>query len=297
MLKSINVLWIALLSFPLLFTGCQQQEDTPAPAPKPAAPLLMKIFKNGAVAREFIYEGTRPVKALSYVNQSVYRTESISYNAAGNVSLIAVRSTNPHVEEDQTYVYNADGLVTKVEFRAFNNIRQSGEATLTPGELFAYTTYEYNSNKELIQSTDYAKYPTSPDWTETADFAKPVYYMTYQYDAAGNAVKKTGHLPQPLLVEDGDAMIDESTYTYDTQKNPYYYSALLEGAIFNPRVSKHNVMTRRTTCNHPAWDGYRWDFTTEYDANGFPAKRTWVEGGGFLGAERTTVYTYEYASR
>ncbi len=301
MLKRINVVCIALLALPLLFTSCQQgqtPEPAPAPAPEPA-PLLVKISRNGALFREFVYESTRPVKALTYNNQSVIKTETISYNAAGNVSLIAVRSAfNPSLEEDQTYIYNADGLVTKVELRAVNNARkwQSGDVTLTTGELFAYTTYEYNNNKELIQSTDYVKYPTSTDWTETANFAKPIYYMTYQYDAAGNAVKKTGHTLQPLLTESGEDMIDESTYTYDTQKNPYYYSALLEGAIFNPRVSKHNVLTRRTTCNHPAWDGYRWDFTSEYDANGLPTKRTLVEGGAFLEADRTIVYTYEYAS-
>jgi hypothetical protein len=35
----------------------------------------------------------------------------------------------------------------------------------------------------------------------------------------------------------------------------------------------------------------------EYDANGFPTKRTLVEGGGYLSAERTNVFTYEYAMR
>jgi hypothetical protein len=296
MLRRINVLFNALLVLPLLLTSCQPEE----PAPVPASPYLTKIFKNGAISREIVYDGTRPVKTLSYHNDQVIRTETISYNAAGNVSLISVRSTtNPHAEEDQTFIYNGDGLVTKLELRAANNVRylRSGEGTMTTGELFAYTTYEYNSKKELIKSSDYVKYPPSSDWPETADFAQPIYYMTYEYDAAGNPVKKTGHTPHPLLMENGEEMIETSTFTYDTQKNPYFYSALSEGAIFNPRVSKHNVLTKRTTSNHPGLDGYHFDFTCEYDANGFPTKRTMVEGGAYLEENRTVVYTYEYQTR
>ncbi|HEX8529716.1 MAG TPA: hypothetical protein VF646_06820, partial [Cytophagales bacterium] len=175
MLRRIDVACIALLVLPLLFTGCQPQESTPeptpeptpapTPAPAPTTPFLSKVYKNGLIFREYAYEGTRPVKVTDYTEKGVFLKEgTLSYDAAGRVTRISVRSaTAPAREEDQTFRYNADGLLTKVEFTAVNNTRQrpSGEATLATGELFAYTAFEYNANKELTKSAEFVKYSIS----------------------------------------------------------------------------------------------------------------------------------------
>lgn len=303
MLRSIHISFVALLALPLLFTGCQPQESTPeptpAPAPAPLAPFLSKVYKNGLIFREYAYEGTRPVKVTDYTEKGAFLKEgTMSYNAAGQVTRISVRSAAfPAREEDQTFAYNADGLLTKVEFTAVNNARprQSGEANLVPGEMFAYTAFEYNASKELTRSADFVKYSTSEDWPEIANFASPVYYMTYAYDAAGNAVEKTAHNVLPGSSEPTE-YVDVYTFTYDTQKNPYFYSYLLDEGTPNPRITKHNMLTRRTTSNGPM-EGHYYNATSEYNAEGFPTKRTLVEGGGYLSAERTIVYTYTYEMR
>lgn len=305
MLRSIHISFVALLALPLLFTSCQPQESTPeptpapAPAPAPLAPFLSKLYKNGLIFREYTYEGTRPVKVTDYTEKGAFLKEgTMSYNAAGQVTRISVRSAAfPAREEDQTFTYNADGLLTKVELTAVNNARprQSGEANLVPGEMFAYTAFEYNANKELTKSADFVKYSTSEDWPEIANFASPVYYMTYAYDAAGNAVEKTAHNVLPGSSEPTE-YVDVYTFTYDTQKNPYFYSYLLDEGTPNPRITKHNMLTRRTTSNGPM-EGHYYNATSEYNAEGFPTKRTLVEGGGYLSAERTIVYTYTYEMR
>ncbi|MBD0254185.1 MAG: hypothetical protein ICV83_00585 [Cytophagales bacterium] len=316
MLRRINVACIALLALPLLFTGCQPQESTPEPTPDPTpapvtpaptpapvlTPFLSKLYKNGLIFRDYTYEGTRPVKVTDYTEKGAFLKEgTMSYDASGRVTRISVRSAAfPGREEDQTFVYNADGLLTKVEFTAVNNARprQSGEANLVPGEMFAYTTFEYNANKELIKSADFVKYSTSEEWPEVANFAAPIYYMTYAYDAAGNAVKKTAHNVLMPSGEPGDPTeyVDVHTFTYDTQKNPYFYSYLLDEGTPNPRITRHNMLSRRTTSNGPM-EGHYYDCTSEYNAAGFPTKRTLVEGGGYLSAQRTLVYTYEYEMR
>ncbi len=153
MLRRINVACIALLALPLLFTGCQPQESTPeptpeptpaptpAPVPAPTTPFLSKLYKNGLVFREYTYEGTRPVKVTDYTDKgALLKAGTLSYDAAGRVTRISVRSAAfPAREEDQTFLYNADGLLTKVEFTAVNDarMRPSGEAKLVSGELFA----------------------------------------------------------------------------------------------------------------------------------------------------------------
>jgi hypothetical protein len=303
MLRKINVAWIALVALPLLFTGCQSEEQTPtpepAPAPAPLTPFLSKIFKNGVILREYTYEGTRPVKVIDYTNKAVvFKTGTMSYDAAGRLTRISVRSAAfPSEEEDQTYTYNADGLLAKVEFTAVNNARtrRTGEVNLVSGETFQYSSFEYDAKKMLIKSADFAKYNWLEDGAVSTGFTTPYYYTTHEYDASGNAVKKTSH---SVLTPGFDVpeFVDVHTFTYDTQKNPYFYSYLLDEGTPNPRITKHNMLTRRTTSNGPM-DGHHYDCTIEYDANGFPTKKTYLEGGGYLSADRTIVYTYEYEMR
>lgn len=304
MLRKINVSWIALLSLPFLFTGCQPEQQTPtpepAPAPAPLTPYLSKVYKNGLLSQEYTYEGPRPVKITDYNDKGeVLKTATLSYDGMGKVTLTSVRSAaSPHQEEDQTFTYNSEGMVTKVEYTAVNNARQRqpGEANLVAGEMFAFTVFDYNARKELTQSSNFVKYSRSVDWPEANNFAVPIYYMTYEYDADGNPVKKTGHSILPPGFEP-QQYIDEHTYTYDTQKNPYYHSFLFEEGVPNPRFTKHNILTRRSNGDNPFWKGHRQDYTNEYNADGLPVKRTLVEGGGHLKADRTIVYSYTYEMR
>ncbi len=306
MLRKINVAWIALLALPLLLTGCQSEEQTPtpepAPEPAPLAPYLSKMYKNGLLSREYTYEGPRPVRITDYNDKGeLLKTATLTYDGTGKVTLTSVRSAAfPHQEEDRAFTYNSEGLVTKVEYTAVNNARyrQSGEGNLVAGEMFAYTTFEYNTRKELTKSSNFVKYSTSIDWPEANNFAVPIYYMTYEYDAAGNPVKRTGHSILPPGFEPQE-FIEEHTYTFDTQKNPQFYSFLFEEGVPNPRFTKHNVLTRRSGGDHPFWSGHHQDYIHEYNADGFPTKSTLAEGGGHLSrtGDRTIVYTYEYGMR
>lgn len=293
MKKNFNFLFAALL-LSLLFTGCQPEDKAPS------NPYLSKIYNsNGVLSREYTYEGVRPMKETQYNTTSgqVSTTRAISYNASGKVSLIMVRSPlDATIEEDQTFIYDAGGKLTKIEYTAVNNarLRKSGEANLLPGEMFAYTAFEYNASQELIKTSDFQKYSTSPeDWPEVSNFGIPVSYMVYEYGADGNAAKKTLHNAIPHTA---DTFFEEYTYTYDTQKNPFFYSALFDEATPNPRIARNNTLTRRTVSNLPANNGQRIDFTFEYNAEGFPVKRTMVESGGRSG-DRTVVHTYEYQMR
>jgi hypothetical protein len=62
MLKKANALYIALLAFPLIFTGCQPQEPAPvsvpepmpAPEPAPTSPYLTKVYKDGSLSKEYV---------------------------------------------------------------------------------------------------------------------------------------------------------------------------------------------------------------------------------------------------
>jgi hypothetical protein len=314
MLRRINVACIALLVLPLLFTSCQPQESTPEPTPAPTpapeptpaplTPYLSKVYKDGLLIREYVYEGIRPSKTMDYNSKGeLLKTATPTYDATGRVTLIKVRSAvAPALEEDQTFTYNADGLLAKVEYTAVNDVRprRSGEANLAVGELFAYMTFEYNASKALIKSSDFIKYNwrsvEGEDEVSAPEFTKPAYYTIYEYDADGNAVKKTFHLSLSSWPDVSDEIVDVHTFTYDTQKNPYFYSYLFDEGVPNPRITKHNMITRRTTSNGPM-DGHRYDCTTEYSIAGFPTKRTLVEGGGYLSAERILVYTYEYEMR
>jgi hypothetical protein len=258
------------------------------------------VYKNGLLFREYTYEGARPVRITDYNDsQQTLKTATLSYDAAGQVTLISVRSAAfPRQEEDQTFTYNGNGLVTKVAYTAVNNarLRQSGDTNLVAGETFAYTTFEYNTRNELAKSSNFVKYSTSPDWPEAADFGTPIYYMTYDYDAAGNPTRKAGHSILPPGFEPQE-LYEEHMYTYDTQKNPYFHSFLFDEGVPNPRFTRHNILTRRSSGDHPFWTGHHQDYTHEYDAQGFPTKSTLVEGGGYLKADRTIVYTYAYEMR
>jgi hypothetical protein len=142
----------ALLVLPLLFTGCQPQESTPEPTPAPTpapeptpaplTPYLSKVYRNGLMTREYAYEGLRPSKVMDYNSKGeLLKTATPTYDATGRVTLIKVRSAvAPALEEDQTFTYNADGLLAKVEYTAVNDVRPrySGEGNLVLGELFAY---------------------------------------------------------------------------------------------------------------------------------------------------------------
>ena len=119
MLRRTKVAFIALLVFPLLFTGCQPESPTPQPAPEPAplTPYLSKVYGNGLLTREYAYEGLRPSKVMDYNSKGeLLKTATTTYDATGRVTLIKVRSAAfPALEEDQTFTYNAEGLLAKVE--------------------------------------------------------------------------------------------------------------------------------------------------------------------------------------
>jgi len=197
--------------------------------------------------------------------------------------------------EDRVYHYTPDGLLEKVSQLATVTTKLSIDypVSLRIGEEFAYTRYEYNAQKQLVKSSRFVKYSNSEEYNVYDNFATPDFYVTYQYDANGNAISRSYH----NIGYNEEVFKSEAQLTFDNKKNPLFYSFLFDDDIAIANAPKNNITSWRERFNFGELSDLHRDYTYEYDSTGFPVKRTMVEAGGYINTPKTTVQTYTYQMR
>jgi len=163
----------------------------------------------------------------------------------------------------QAFTYDSNGLLSKT-FTSYYN----GNTV----EYSSYTTYEYNASKSLVKKSFF-------EGKEGAA-ATAKSFTTYEVLPNGNY----GQEKQFVLNSKGEAeLFSTTTYSYDTNKNPFY-------AFAEPgKASSPNNMIASATEVQGSKKTYNYKYAYEYDAQGLPVSQTTTTPNG---KNETFAYLY-----
>jgi len=164
---------------------------------------------------------------------------------------------------EQAFTYDSNGLLNKKFTSYFNG--NSAEYT-------AYATYQYNADKKLIKQSFFE------GKEGTAAVAKS--FTQYEVLPNGNCGQEKQFV---LNSKDEAVLFSTTTYSYDTNKNPFY-------AFAEPgKASSPNNLIASTTEVQGSKKTYNYKYTYDYDEQGFPVSQTVTTPNG---KNETFAYLY-----
>lgn len=244
-------LMFVFLAFGLAFSACKKNDDVIEPAHKN---LVTKITSDGAVPADrliytYTYDASNRMTTFAFTSNPYNPPRNYTFTYNTNGSLAEYFESIGHYKGK--YTYNADGTVaTKKEYSV------SG-ATETLNDSYTYT---YTAG---IVTENYVSVSTGNGFRQE-----------YKYDANGNNTEIKSYTTTPA--NPAGTFAGTSTYgNYDAQNNP---NSSYPSAFIFPGSAKNNFrsLVYSTGGNNT--------YTYEYNADGYPTKRT----------AGTNVSVYEY---
>lgn len=243
----------------LLTTACKKKDNPP---PTPPAP-----------------QKTRVVKADFSAVAGVY---TYTYNAAGNIATETFTSTTTGNPSRVITFTNYDLLGRITEY-----VTDFNDVSITDSK----SIISYNSNGK-IERLVYFDFPSGVSAGYTAMEYTGLKVIVKRYSLANAFLGSTEY----TLTSDGNNIAEQKNYnaanvlqattTFSNYDNKNTYESLLPAGYFTVPVSKNNFQTLSRT-NNVTGAVTTFTATFEYNADGYPTKRTFGSG----------VSTYEYTKQ
>lgn len=252
-------------------SACEQNEQesvSPSSMLLQAQGQISHVMLDSAEVTSYNFAG----KQLSQVNHynketgELESSEKYERDPKGKVLKAATYTADGHtLLAQQAFTYDTNSLLNKTFTSYFNG---------NTVEYSAYATYEYNTDKKLVKKSFF-------EGTEgTAATAKS--FTQYEVLPNGNY----GQEKQYVLNSKGEAVLfSTTTYSYDTNKNPFY-------AFAEPgKTSSPNNLIASTTEVHGSKKTYNYKYNYDYDAQGLPVSQTATTPNG-----KSDTFTYLYSN-
>jgi hypothetical protein len=174
-----------LCFFFLFFMSCNQNLDTPVDSTPDTGLLLSKVFADGMLVNEYLYDSNNNLIELkTFHEDSLIQTESYGYN---DDNRLLNRYHDGFVD---TYSYNKEGLLI--------GLSSYYAATDKTWE----ETYTYDSQKKIEVGKKYFN-------------GEKIANISYKYDKNGNTVKHKEYYTS------GDFLVSEYRFSFDSKISPF----------------------------------------------------------------------------
>jgi hypothetical protein len=251
----------AFISFSvIIITSCKKKDNPAAPPPTPQKIRLVKAdFTSVAGVFTYNYNSSGFITSENFTGTTTgnpSRTITYSnYDIQGRVTEYIVDINDPSYADSKTVIsYNSNG---KPERFIYINLPSGTNA--------GYTTLEYSGLKVFVKN--YSATNTLQNTTE------------YTYTTDGNNVAES------KVFNAAGVLISTTAYSnYDTKNT---YELLLPFGTLSAPLSKNNFLAFSRTV-HSTGAVTNVTVTFEYNADGYPTKRTLSSG---------PVSTYEYSKQ
>ncbi|XVJ66043.1 MAG: hypothetical protein HEQ40_07740 [Lacibacter sp.] len=252
---------IAFISFSVIIvTSCKKKDNPAAPAPAPQKTRLVKAdFTSVAGVFAYTYNSNGHIASENFTATTTgnfSRTVTYSnYDLQGRVTEYTVDINDPAFVDSKTVIsYSSNGRPER--FIYFD---------LPSGANAGFTTFEYSGLKVIVKR--YSSTNTLQGTTE------------YTYTTDGN------NLAEMKVFNAAGVLISTTAYSnYDTKNT---YESLLPAGSLSAPLSKNNFQALSRTV-HSTGAVTNFTVTFEYNADGYPTKRTLSSGA---------VSTYEYTKQ
>ena len=237
-MKTFRITILSLCTSTLLFFVACEKEPLNVRPPSTDF-LISKIFKEGKLYQEYIYNDNKNlIRVNYYYDDSVYHFEAYKYNSEG-------RAIKKEYSDDyyETYEYDESGRFLKLNSH-YND-----------STIYSVTEFTYNPEGQIEKGLVTARGRDSWD-------------INYTYDSRGNILTR---IEGP---EQGSQFaLSSSEFEYDDKNNPRYNWGLPTDIIqYNNPVRYYNE--NMLSCAMPP----NFEYQYEYNSDGYPVKeiRNWV---------------------
>lgn len=258
-----QVMYFITLSMLVLAIGaCKKDKNDPPPPPPKVTLLVKEDFGFGV--NQYTYDGNNRMISVTYTDATTASNNNVititKYDDKGRVQEANIDNANGSLADTkEVNIFSADGKLER------KDIYVKG----TTGEtLSSQIIYTYNGDKVDITR-------------KTISTGAVLNYQGYTIDANGNAIQFRG-----FNAITGVAVTVNEYTSFDDKKNAY--ANIPRG--WYEFSSKNNYLALKQT-NLTTGAVLNRTFTYEYDADGFPTKRT------TLGGTTTPVVTYTYEKK
>lgn len=226
-------------------------------------------------------KGPQPVITLLAQSVTSSETTTYTYDENNKVTGYVVENIVPDYNYTAVFTYNSSGQLTEVRYNPANSIEDTKDVYSynASGQLSTIESY-YVTN---VYSSIYAKYE--------ADYGTAGKVSVYKFSSAGTG---TAYLNTEYILDSKGNVVQQLTYNISgnvivTTENSLFDNKKAAGASlpqtgFVQNVNNYGKVTVTATGGMPGVTTYSY----EYDADGFPTKRT---------ASTGSVIRYEYLKK
>jgi len=169
----------------ILFLSCNRNLDTPVNSNPDTALLLSKVFADGMLVNEYLYDSNNNLIELkTFREDSLIQTESYVYNDDNRLS------NRYHDGFIDTYSYNKEGLLI--------GLSSYYEATDKTWE----ETYTYDSQKKIEVGKKYFN-------------GEKIGSISYKYDKNGNTIERKEYY------NSSEFLASEYRFSFDSKISPF----------------------------------------------------------------------------
>ncbi|MBF9253979.1 hypothetical protein I2I11_11810 [Pontibacter sp. 172403-2] len=252
-------------------SACEQNEDQDSVSPNAvlqAQGQISHVMLDSAEVTSYNFANTLLSQVNHYNKETgeLESTEKYERDPKGKVVKASTYAADGNtLLAQQAFTYDSNGLLNKTLTSYFN-----GNAV----EYAVYATYEYNADRKLVKKSFFEG--------KEGIAAAAKSFTKYEVLPNGNY----GQEKQYVLNSKGEAVLfSTTTYSYDTNKNPFY-------AFAEPgKISSPNNLIAASTEVHASKKTYNYKYTYDYDAQGLPISQTVTTPKG-----KSETFAYLYSN-
>lgn len=229
--------------------GCKKDD-----APQLVITLLTKSV-TGSETTTYTYDGNNRATGYSVVEDlspANNYTAAYTYNSSGQLTEVLYNPANSIEDTKDVFFYNGNGQISKIETYYVTNV-------------YSTLSAKYEADHSIQGKVSVYKFTMAGAGT-------PYLNTEFYLDANGNVER------QLVYDASGDLIITTENSDFDNKKAA---SASLPQTGFVRNVNNYGTVTVTPTAGSPSVGTY----TYEYDADGYPTKRTTNTGS-------TIIYEY-----
>lgn len=250
----------------IALSSCEKNEQE-AMEPTFEQGTIAHILVDSAEVTSFKYNGNTvsQINNFNKENGELESFEKFVMDASGKLIKSSTHAGKTHATmSEQTYSYNSKGELENTNTRYFNN----GKLVYS-----SHATYEYNSDNKLTKKSVYEG--------DSKD-GKLKSFTSYEVLPNGNFGQE-----KQFVIDDEESakLFSTTTYSYDTNKNPFFEAA-------EPgKASSPNNLVASSTVVHNSKKTYAYTYSYQYDERGYPTSQAVVTPSG-----SREKFTYVYSN-